>query len=162
MKTLSKLLLVTSILGMFLLFSCSNGEDEEEITKQGPFNISELAGNWNATTASFVGNMTSIDVVGDGGTFTMTVQSSGRFSMTIDPIDRNSYSVSGDMFWEKWEGEFYFAIEWDKYPGDWDTYGATLSENQFTMNGGGDSGEYDFDGDGSFEPASISITFIRN
>ncbi len=161
MKTLSKALLFGSFLGIFFVFACSSKGEEEELTMEGPFNISELAGSWNSTSASFVGNTSSVNVVGDGGTLTMTVQSNGRFSMNIDPVDQNSYSVSGKMFWEKWEGEFYFAIEWDKYSGDWDTYGATLIENQFTLNGGGDSGEYDFDGDGSFESASISITFER-
>lgn len=160
MKTLSKVLLST-ILGIFLIVSCGDSSEEEELTTEGPFNISELAGNWNATRANFVGNTTSVDVVEEGGTVTMTVQSNGRFTMTINPTDRSAYTASGDMFWEKWEGEFYFAIGWDKYPGDWETYGATLTDTTFKINGGFDSGEYDFDNDGTFEPVSLNLEFVR-
>ncbi len=160
MRVSVKALLFSTIFVMLLAFSCSNG-DEEELTMEGPFNISELAGNWDATSARFTGNTMFIDVVEDGGTVTMTVQSNGRFIMTIDPADRSSYTASGEMFWEKWEGEFYFAIGWDKYPGDWETYGATLSSTTLTINGGGDSGEYDFDNDGTFESTSLNLEFER-
>lgn len=91
----------------------------------------------------------------------MSVQSSGRFTLNIDPSDRPAYAVSGEMFWEKWEGKYYFAIEWADYPGDWDTYGATLTTSTFSINGGSDSGEYDFDNDGTFETASIGFSFVR-
>ena len=160
MRISVKALFLSTILVLFTTLSCSNGE-EDEITNEGPFNISELAGNWDATRANFVGNTTSTDVVEDGGTVTMTVQSNGRFTMTINPTDRSAYTTSGDMFWEKWEGEFYFAIGWDKYPGDWETYGATLTDTTFKINGGFDSGEYDFDNDGTFEPVSLNLEFVR-
>ena len=139
--------------------SCSS--DDDELIKEGPFNISELAGNWEATTAYFANNTVDVDVVADGGTATMTVQSSGRFSLTIDPIDRAAYTVSGEMSWEKWEGNYYFAIEWDDYPGDWDTYGATLTATTLRIAGGFDTGEYDFDNDGTFESARITFEFVR-
>ncbi len=91
------------------------------------------------------------------------MQSSGRFTLNIDPADRAAYTVRGEMFWEEFEGKFYFAIARDDYPGDWDTYGATLNNNNntFDINGGFDTGEYDFDGDGTFESASISFNFHR-
>lgn len=159
MRISAKTLFFSTILVLFIAFSCSNEKDD--LTKEGPFNISELAGNWDATSASFNGNTMSVDVVAEGGSVTMTVQSSGRFSMNIDPVDRDSYTVSGEMFWEKWEGDFYFAIEWDKYAGDWETYGATLTSTTLTINGGFDSGEYDFDNDGSFESTSLNLDFVR-
>ncbi|MGB5667279.1 MAG: hypothetical protein WBM53_10555, partial [Maribacter sp.] len=71
------------------------------------------------------------------------------------------YTVSGEMSWEKWEGNYYFAIEWDDYPGDWDTYGATLSGTTFSINGSFDTAEYDFDNDDSPESASISMVFVK-
>lgn len=133
------------------------------MVKVGDFNISELAGNWVASTASFNdGGSQSIEVIGEGGSVTLTVQSSGRFVMTITPPERASYTVSGEMFWEKWEGKYYFAIVWDNYPDDWDTYGATLTATTFALNGGFDSAEFDFDNDGTFESCSISIVFVRN
>ena len=54
----------------------------------------------------------------NGGTARMTVQSSGDFALTLDPVDRPAWSERGDMFWEKWEGTYYFAIQWEGEPDD--------------------------------------------
>ena len=151
-----------SILLLFASVACSTGdEDEDVITKEGPFNISELAGNFEATKAQFSVNTVSVDIVEDGGTVEMTVQSNGRFNLTLNPIDRPAYTVSGEMFWEEWQGSFYFAITWDDEPGDWDTYGHTWDGTTLSLNGGADTGAYDFDNDGDTEPCSLHFIFVR-
>lgn len=152
---------IYTLLILLVSFSCSSEGDGDTITKDGPFKISELAGTWEATQASFSSGSMNVNIITDGGTVSMVVQSSGRFTLTIDPVDRNSYTVSGEMFWEEWEGNFYFAIEWDDSPGDWDTYGHSLVNDILTITGGFDTGEYDFDNDGDMESASISFTFVR-
>ena len=157
MRTLTHFLLVLLV---SFSFSCSS-EDPDPLTKDGPFKISELAGTWEATKAAFSGEAMRLDVIEEGGTVTLSVQSSGRFTLNIDPADRAAYTVSGEMFWEEWEGKFYFAIEWDNYRGDWDTYGHTKTATTFSLLGGFDSGEYDFDNDGDMEPCSISFAFVR-
>jgi hypothetical protein len=162
MRTSVKALLFSTMLVLFVASSCSKDDPVDELTKDGPFNISELAGTWEATQAQFSVNALSVDVVEDGGTVSMTVQSNGRFTLTLDPIDRAAYTVSGEMFWEKWEGSYYFAIVWDDEPGDWDTYGHTWDGTTFTINGGIDSGEYDFDNDGDAEPCSLHFDFVRS
>ncbi len=143
-------------------FACSSDEDEDELTKDGPFAISELAGSWDATQARFSADLIAIDIVEDGGSAEMTVQSSGRFTLTLDPVDRDAYTVSGEMFWEKWEGNYYFAIVWDDYPEDWDTYGHTYNGTTLSINGGVDTGEYDFNNDGNMEPCSVHFIFERS
>jgi hypothetical protein len=146
-----------------LNFSCNKDDDDEDLlTKDGPFEISELAGAWEATKAQFSVNTVSVDVVEDGGTASMSVQSNGRFTLTIDPLDRDSYTVSGEMFWEAWQQTFYFAIAWDDDPGDWDTYGHTYDGTTLTFNGGADTGEYDFDNDGDMESCSAHFIFDRS
>ena len=162
MRTFGKIVLGPLLLAI-LIFSCSKEEDPSEVlVKEGPFKISELAGTWNATRASFSDGMgNNVEIIGDGGTVSMSVQSNGRFNLTIDPFDRPAYIDGGEMFWEEWEGNFFFAIEWNNYPGDWDTYGANLMGNTFDISGGFESGEYDFDNDGDFESASISFVFER-
>jgi hypothetical protein len=159
MKYLANLIL---ILLVSVAFSCSSDEDEDYLTKDGTFPISELAGTWEATKAQFSVSSTSVDVVEDGGTARMTVQNSGDFALTLDPVDRPSYTVRGEMFWEKWEGTYYFAIVWDDEPGDWDTYGHTYNETTLTLNGGTDSGEYDFDNDGDMESCTVHFIFVRD
>lgn len=145
-----------------LNFGCNKDDDDDGLTKDGPFAISELSGNWEATKAQFSVNTTSVDVVEDGGTVSMIVQSSGRFILTINPVDRSAYTVSGELFWEEWQGSYYFAIVWDDEPNDWDTYGHTYDGTTLTFNGGTDSGEYDFDNDGDFESCSIHFIFVRS
>lgn len=160
MKTILQYLF--SALFMVAFLACSSSDnDEDVITKEGPFNISELAGNWDVTKAQFSVNTVSVDVVQDGGTASMTVQTSGRFTLTLDPIDRPAYTVSGEMFWEEWQGSYFFAIEWDDEPGDWDTYGHTYDGTTLSINGGAETGAYDFDNDGDEELCSLHFIFVR-
>ena len=153
-----------SIFFMSFLIACSSNSSEDdinELTKDGPFNISELAGNYEATKAQFSVNTVSVDVVEDGGTVDLDVQSSGIFTITIAPIDRAAYTVSGEMFWEAWQGSYFFSIVWDDEPNDWDTYGHTWDGVTLTLNGGTDSGEYDFDNDGDAESCTLHFIFER-
>lgn len=160
MKSLFWSLLSILVLASFSACS-SNDDDESELTKDGPFNISELAGDFQATKAQFSVNTVSVDVVEDGGSAALTIQSSGRFTLSIDPIDRPAYTVTGEMFWEAWKGSFYFAIVWDDEPGDWDTYGHTWDGTVLSLNGGTGSGEYDFNNDGDAEPCTVHFIFER-
>jgi len=153
---------VSFLLILLVSFSCSKDEDEDVITKDGPFQISELAGTWDASKAQFSVSSTSVDVVQDGGTASMTVQSSGRFTLTLAPVDRAAYTVSGEMFWEKWNNTYYFAIEWDDSQGEWDTYGHTYDGTTLSLNGGTDTGEYDFDNDGDMESCTAHFIFDRS
>ena len=114
MKPFTYLFLISLI---SLTFSCNDDDDPEVVlTKDGTFQISELAGTWEATKAQFSVSTVSVDVVEDGGTASMSVQSNGRFTLNIDPVDRDAYTVSGEMFWEEWQQTFYFAIVWDDDP----------------------------------------------
>jgi hypothetical protein len=150
------------IISMIPLISvCSSEEDENALTKDGPFLISELAGNWDASKAQFSVNTVSVDVVEDGGAAQMSVQSNGRFTLTINPTDRDAYTVSGEIFWEEWQKTYYFAIVWDDEPDDWDTYGHTFDGATLTLNGGTGTGEYDFDNDGDMEACSVHFIFNR-
>lgn len=145
-----------------LVFACSGSDsDEDATTKVGPFKISELAGNWEATKARFSVGSTSVDLIESGGTALMAVQTSGRFSLTLDAADRPAYTVSGELFWEAWQGSYYLAIAWDDDPGDWDTYGHTYDGTTLSINGGADTGEYDFNNDGETESCSIHFIFTR-
>ena len=98
MKSFTYIFLISLI---SLTFSCSSTDDDDDIDqliKDGRFPISELAGTWEATKAQFSVNTVSVDVIADGGTAHMSVQSNGRFTLTLDPVDRNAYTVSGEMF----------------------------------------------------------------
>ena len=164
MKTLSKILIAPCLVFAFLLFYCSPEEDPDDVLiSVGDFPISDLTGDWVATSARFSDDVHNVEIISEGGSVSLAVQSNGRFTLTINPADRAPYNASGKMAWEKWEGRFYFAIVWDDYPDDWETYGATLTDTTFGINGGNmGAGEYDFDNNGTFEPCRVNLNFIRN
>ena len=162
MKSFTYIFLISLI---SFTFSCNTDDDDVNIldlTKDGPFQISELVGTWDATKAQFSVSGVSIGVIEDGGTASMVVQSDGRFTLKLNPIDRNAYTVSGEMFWEPFQNSFYFAIVWDDYPNDWDTYGHTYDGTILSLNGGTDTGEYDFDNDGDMESCSVHFIVVRS
>jgi hypothetical protein len=139
--------------------SCSQEDMEEVLVKEGPFKISELAGNWEAMKAQYSVSSLSVDVVENGGTVSMSVQTNGRFTLTVDPIDREAFTVSGEMFWEEWQQTFRFAIRWDKSPEVYEIYAHTYDGGTFSLNGGEGSGEYDFNNDGNFEECTVHFIF---
>ena len=164
MKTLHQILLST----FFVLFlSACSSDDENGISDEGPaFSISDLQGTWEATSLVFsysgpgpVPDPSSYDVIAEGGSATLVVQSSGRFTLTVTPAGASAENFSGRMYFE--DGEF-FAIQFDDDPPDDPTYfGETLSGNTFTLNGGPDTAEWDFDDDGNDDPASVFLQFQR-
>ena len=71
-----------------LVFSCSSDEDEEGFTLNGTtIAMADISGNWNATRGVFqssaLGPAFQVDVVDEGGTITMSIQSDGKFSITV-------------------------------------------------------------------------------
>ncbi len=156
-----------SAIFIFLLFGCSSSDDDDVKSDTGPsFSISELQGTWNATELVFsfsgqgaVPQPSFYDVIAEGGSASLVVQSNGRFTLTVTPAGFDAESFSGRMYFE--DGEF-FAIQFDDDPPNDPTYfGETLSGDTFTLNGGPDTAEWDFDGDGNDEPASVFLSFER-
>ncbi|MBT8321759.1 MAG: hypothetical protein KJO90_08860, partial [Eudoraea sp.] len=102
-----------------------------------------------------------IDIITEGATVQMVVQSNGRFTITINIPEDDPEVVSGTVYFE--DGEF-FAIQFDDDPPNDPTYfGDTLSNNNtvFEMNGGSDTAEFDFDDDGDEECASVFLRFEK-
>ena len=164
MKTLLHILLSS----MFIVFLTACSSDDGDVqSDEGPaFSINQLQGTWEATSVRFsysgqgpVPEPSSYDVIAEGGSATLVVQSNGRFTLTVRPAGSSTESFSGRMYFE--DGE-YFAIQFDDDPPDDPTYfGETLSGNTFTLNGGPDTAEWDFDNDGEDEPASVYLQFER-
>ena len=164
MKTLSKILIVP--LFAFLLLSCSSSDDPVSSPDGPDYSISELQGTWNATSIRFsycgIGEVepSSYEVIAEGGTATMVVQANGRFALTINLAgEPEPILIGGTMFFE--DG-VWFAIQFDDDEPDDPTYfGDTLAGNTFSLNGGPETAEWDFDGDGNDECASVDLSFVR-
>lgn len=163
MKALSQVIMLGALFS-FLYISC-NSDYPEPFSQTGPaFSISETAGGWEATEAGFIPAVVhepedQVALIQDGGSVSMIIQSNGRVTMNIDPLVRDPYSYTGRMFFEDGES---FAIEFDKYPDDYDYWFVRLTATRLELNVGDTGGEYDFDGDGTFESASVILKFVRS
>ena len=165
MKNFKIILLVA--LTTCLTFSCGEGDSEGDtdlVKEGGPFEFSELAGTWEATVALFFrpfSNSAEAEIVGDGGSVSLTVQSNGKCTFTIDPFDCEAYTESGEMFWELYDEEYFLAIVWDDFSDDWSSFRAELTDTNFNIGCVDECAEYDFNCDGTPETADLSFFFIR-
>ncbi len=166
MKKLAKYVMLLTVL--FVAVSCSEDEPEIILAKDGgPFEISELIGSWEATKGVFysVESPNNVDIVQQGGSLSLTVQSSGRCTFTIDPVDREPYTVSGEMFWGNYEGDEALVIVWDGSPADEGSFFQSqfveLTATTFNLGCSSECGEYDFDNNDNFEITDLNFEFIR-
>ena len=118
-----------------LVFFPACSEDGVSIEK-----VSEIAGFWTATRASFNG----VDVVQEGGSVTLDIKENGRFTFSIKRPETAEMVFKGKLgFDEQW-----LAVEYDTDPGEYEYYDITYDDH--TLNIGANS-EFDFDGDGTDE-----------
>ncbi|WP_422080128.1 hypothetical protein [Ulvibacterium sp.] len=146
------------------LMSCSSDEDDEgginfsDCSLNGPnFSISDVVGNWTATQANFdiPGTSQQIDVVAEGGTATLNVQSNGAFTLLITESGASSESTTGDLAF----CEGLFTVRYDDAPNDPEILQGSLNDGVFTITG---SVEYDVDGDGSDDNAFVILKMERS
>jgi hypothetical protein len=160
-------LLFSTVIIAFVAFSCSkdDSEGDTELFKEGgPFEFSELAGNWEATVAYFLRPSTNsgVEIVGDKGSVSLTVQSNGECTFTITPFDCEEYTESGEMFWELDNEEYYLEIVWKDSPDEGSSFRAELNDTNFSLFCGPEQCvEYDFNCDGTPDPATLSFGFTR-
>ena len=139
---LAFLFVVMAPLTMFV--ACS--DDDEPSTDR----VSEIAGTWTATSDSFNG----IDVVLEGGSVTMVIQSNGRFTFTIKRPEETDMVFTGKLgFDEQW-----LAVEYDTNPGEYEYYDITYDAHNMHI---GANSEFDFDGDGSDEFVIFFLDMVR-
>jgi hypothetical protein len=143
-KTYLALSIVVVMASLAVFVTCS--KDEGPSTEK----ISEIAGTWNATSASFNG----VDVVEEGGSVTLVIQSNGQFTFTIVRPDRTDMVFTGKLgFDEEW-----LAVEYDSNPGEYEYYDITYDEHYMHI---GANSEFDFDGDGTDEVVIFFLDMVR-
>ena len=122
-----------------------------------------MAGSWEATTAGFfrASDGLNLDLIAEGGSLSLTVQSDGKCTFTINPIDQDSYTVSGKMLWGSFEGDEALAIVWDAGDRSYFRW-VKLTATTFNLGCTSECGEYDFNNNGNPEVADLAFEFIRN
>ena len=161
MKGKFLLLKTMAVFFIFLVTGCDSGNGTDPQTDCGPsYCISDLAGTWNATQLTFsaCSGEGFFDLIAEGGSATIAIQSSGRFTLNVTYPD-GSEVFGGKMYFEDSQ---WYAIQFDDDPPDDPTYfGDTLTGNTFRLIGGPETAEFDFDDDGTDECASVSLTFEK-
>ena len=138
------LLFVVVMAPLTLFISCK--DDDESSTER----VSEITGTWTATSTSFNG----VDVVEEGGSVTLEIKDSGRFTLTIKRPGSADMVFTGKLgFDEQW-----LEVEYDTNPGEYEYYDITYDAHNLHL---GANSEFDFDGDGSDEFVIFILDMVR-
>jgi len=133
------------LMASFTLYTACN-KDEGPSTER----VSEIAGTWTATSTSFNG----VDVIEEGGSVKLVIQSNGKFTFTIVRPGRAAMVFTGKLgFDDQW-----LAVEYDTNPGKYEYYDITYDEHNLHI---GANSEFDFDGDGTDEFVIFFLDMVR-
>ncbi|MGB5238338.1 MAG: hypothetical protein WBM43_06230 [Flavobacteriaceae bacterium] len=144
------------------LCSCNDkGGDDSDCSLQGTnLSIADISGNWVATSATFFTTsdpIQTVNVVAEGGTVTLSIQSGGGFTLNISESDGPSDSSAGDFCFD----EDLLVVRFDgDDPDDWEYYRVQLTSGNNTLSIGGPA-EFDFNGDGTPDPAEVELSLAR-
>lgn len=153
--------LLTMIMFSFSLVSCSEDEGPDCSLNGTNFSVSDISGNWTATEASFFNVSTEpiqvVDVVAEGGSVTLSIQSNGRFTLNITESGGSNTRSSGDLCFD----EDLLVVRFDgDAADDFEFFRVTLNgTNNLSLDG---PAEFDFDGNGTPDPADISLALVRS
>ena len=147
---------------LLLVLSCSDDEGEDDFSLNGTnIAMADIAGNWNATKGLFgsaaLGPVSETDVVAEGGSLTLNIQNTGRFTLTITENGQAPETTTGRMAFD----EDLLVIFFDDDPEEFEFFSITHNEPNLFISGGNGSAEFDFDGDGVEEPANVDFEFTR-
>lgn len=149
--------LVKGFLIILILVSC--GSDDGPSLTGTNISISDIQGNWTATRAVFdiasTGPSMRVEVVKDGGTVTLQIQGNGRFTLTVTVMGRAPEVSTGQLGFD----EDLLTVSFDDDPDDFEFFGIQNTSTTLSING---PAEFDFDGNGTEEPARVELDFVRS
>ena len=157
------LILVFSIL-MTLSIGCSSDSEEEEeentIGLEGTnLSIADIAGSWIADEAEIyeIGNPNNrVDIVGEGGSVSLTILNNGRFTSLISPAQLSGLEIQGQM---GFDGNRLVIIEDGFDIEDAGYYSISLdAQDRLHLNG---DLEFPMGANGNFVPTNIDMRLIR-
>ena len=125
--------------GFTLVSSCNDDDDEFSATGTN-LSISDIAGNWMATSANFTAPE-FIDILGEGATVLLNIENNGRFTFTMKLPGEPDDVTTGKL---GFDGEF-LAVRFDDDPGEEASFFISLVNDILTLRG---QTELDLDGNG--------------
>lgn len=141
--------------------SCLDEGDEEPSLQGDKYGINDIAGTWLAMQALFTGLDTpykgSLDVIDEGGTLTLKIETNGRFKVTIVLPGEANMVFSGQLgFDEEW-----LAMAYDDEPEEYYYHYFDLNDTKTELTIRGD-GWLDLDDDGVEDYVSINLILSKN
>ena len=145
MKKIHLALLMFFIVAPLTFFVACSKDDEPSTEK-----VSEIAGNWTATKATFNG----VDVVSEGGSVTLAIESNSKFMLSILQPGKTDMVFTGKLgFDEEW-----LVMVFDVDPDEYNYYDYNYDANNFHI---GANAEFDFDQDGTDEYVIFFLDMVR-
>lgn len=142
-----------------LLTAC--GGDGVPTGPQGT-TLASLAGTWNATEFRFEpvsGAAIEFELIGLGGSATLTIQSDGRFTLRTTSPEGQSETEGGSLGFDP-EVEDFLLVQFDGESEPVEFF-FQLNGNTMRLSDTVGQGEFDFDGDGVDDPARVTLTLVR-
>lgn len=158
MKT-TQIIFTLFLFSLFQFFSCG-GDDEDSFPLDGTvLTMAEIAGNWTAIaalyTSSSTGPIVEYNVIDEGGSVSLTIQSNGRFTLTLTIPDEGNTVYTGQLGFD----EDLLVVTYDDEPDDWEYFGIFLDGGHLFING---PAEFDFNSDAIPEEADVSFDFVED
>ena len=147
---------------LILFTACSKDGDEVSISLDGPvLSVSDFSGTWNATTAIFENfdGSQRLEIVAEGGSATLVVQTNGRFSLTLNISGLGSEVISGELGFNEDEYGERLIVVFDGEPReDYEVFNISLNSGVLSLSG---VTTFDFTGNGTEEPATVDLVMVR-
>lgn len=167
MRTFVKILGIYSM--MIIAVSCSTTEDPTEPTgtqepntqepnTQEP-NTDDFVGSWTAEKAlfeiDFDGTIETADLIEEGVTINMVIEQDGKFSIEF-VMGEDSETITGQMTRDNTN----LTVVFDYAPNETSNFEIQVTDTNLLIDGGPLA--YDFDNNGTTEPAMVSFIFVMN
>lgn len=127
-----------------LLAACGGGE-------KGP-PADQLVGTWRATRIEFTGAAGTVELVAEGGSGTLVLEAAGTGVLTLSPAGGSPRVRSGP-----------WSLDGDHLtlgtPANNENWSVSLQGGALRLRGSQTS--WDLDGDGTGDPASLNLDFVR-
>jgi len=135
-------------------------------TGPGGITLEDLADTWNATQFEFSQadggpDLGSFDVVAEGGSVTLEIQSNGRFTLTTVNPDDSFQSQSGELGFDSEEEDFLLVIFDDEPDDELEFFFLIENDDSFRLIDSTGEAEFDLNGDGVLDRARINSTWVR-
>ena len=146
----------------FVFPACSDDDPTGPGTDTGPggVTISDLAGTWNATSFTFTpaGGGTAVDLIAQGGSLVLAIQANGDITITQTEPGGAPVVDTGSLGFDPSDVDF-IRLQIDGEPGT-DRLAITLTGTTAMTLFEADS-EFDFDDNGTEDPATLTIVLVK-